>query len=504
MTALPQRSTSERGSSGLDCQERSIISTLLNEFPSEPLPDILTKLLRHAPESFDDSRCGVIAVAIRELNLTGKPVHLLTVREWLDTHSSLDDAGGAMFLGALAVDCVTLDIAGFEAGSVWTAYQTRRTRQLLGEALTEIDRQPDMAGTIANLAAKALAELGSNGQADSLPPILDAAEFLTEKIILPHELIYGVLHQGSKMVLGGGSKTFKTWTLLDLGVAVATGEPWLSFKTAKGRVLFLNFEIQSGFFQQRLHAVAKEKGVTLTKGQIDVWNLRGHATGYNLLLPRIIERVKESGYALIVLDPIYKLYGQTDENSAGEVAQLLNAIEMLTVISRAAVAFGAHYSKGNQAGKEAIDRISGSGVFARDPDSILNFTRHKEKDAFTVESTLRNFKPVEPFVVRWQYPLMRLAPDLDPTALKKPGPEKEHDLLKLLACIKNTTSDKPISISLWATVADVPRETLREYLGPMRQKGWIGTVGNGTKARKFITDIGLKALSKPLGEVVVK
>ena len=29
------------------------------------------------------------------------------------------------------------------------------------------------------------------------------------------------------------------------------------------------------------------------------------------------------------------------------------------------------------------------------------------KDAFTVETTLRNFKPVDPFVVRWQFPLLR-------------------------------------------------------------------------------------------------
>ena len=69
-------------------------------------------------------------------------------------------------------------------------------------------------------------------QADTLPPILDASEFLAEKIATPRELVYGVLHQGSKMVLGGGSKTFKTWTLLDLAVAGACGEPWLSFKTA--------------------------------------------------------------------------------------------------------------------------------------------------------------------------------------------------------------------------------------------------------------------------------
>ena len=280
-------------------------------------------------------------------------------------------------------------------------------------------------------------EVVTETQADTLPPILDAAEFLTEKITLPRELIYGVLHQGSKMVLGGGSKTFKTWTLLDQAVAVATGEPWLSFKTVKGRVLFLNFEIQSGFFQQRLHAVSQEKHVALTKGQIDVWNLRGHATSYTMILPRISKRVKESGYALIVLDPIYKLYGQTDENSAGEVARLLNAIETLAVDTGAAVSFGAHYSKGNQAGTEAIDRISGSGVFARDPDSILNFTRHEEQDAFTVDATLRNFKPIEPFVVRWQYPLMRRDESLDPAKLKQAGGRpKVHTVEKLIGCLK--------------------------------------------------------------------
>lgn len=272
--------------------------------------------------------------------------------------------------------------------------------------------------------------------ADTLPPIVDAAGFLAEKIDLPRELVYGILHKGSKMVLGGGSKTFKTWTLMDLAVAVAAGEPWLSFKTARGRVLYINFEIQAGFFQQRLQAVAKEKHVTLTTGQIEIWNLRGYAASYDLLLPKISERVKDSDYSLIVLDPVYKLYGNTDENSAGAVARLLNAIEGLAVDSGAAIAFGAHYSKGNQAGKEAIDRISGSGVFARDPDTILNFTRHEEEDAFTVEATLRNFKSIEPLVVRWLYPLMRRDESLDPSRLKKPaGRKPEHDPEELLQAL---------------------------------------------------------------------
>lgn len=96
----------------------------------------------------------------------------------------------------------------------------------------------------------------------------------------------------------------------------------------------------------------------------------------------------------------------------------MNDIERLAVKTGAAVAFAAHYSKGNQAAKEAIDRVSGSGVFARDPDSLLMFTKHQEADCFTVEATLRNFPPLDPFVVRWEYPLFHRDSELDPTNLK--------------------------------------------------------------------------------------
>ena len=50
---------------------------------------------------------------------------------------------------------------------------------------------------------------------------------------------------------------------------------------------------------------------------------------------------------------------------------------------RASVA--GHFAKGNASAKGTIDRISGSGVFARDPDSLVVFTRHEEEGAFVVE-----------------------------------------------------------------------------------------------------------------------
>lgn len=40
----------------------------------------------------------------------------------------------------------------------------------------------------------------------------------------PPQIIEGVLHQGCKMILGGTSKSNKSWCLLDLAVTVASGE----------------------------------------------------------------------------------------------------------------------------------------------------------------------------------------------------------------------------------------------------------------------------------------
>jgi hypothetical protein len=269
-----------------------------------------------------------------------------------------------------------------------------------------------------------------------LPEMIDAATFIAEPIEPPAELVEGILHQGSKLVFSGSSKSFKTWCLLDLAISVATGTDWMGRATAQGKVLFLNFEIQPHAWQDRIIAVAKAKGVELQPGQIILWNLRGHAAGFRLLMPRIIQRCRDEGFVLIVLDPIYKLYGGVDENSAGAVAELLNSVEGLATETGAATAFGAHFAKGNASAKEAIDRISGSGVFARDPDSILVFTKHEDDDAFVVDTILRNFAPVASFAVRWEFPLMHRADDLDPSKLKQSGGRKpEHDPDELLALL---------------------------------------------------------------------
>jgi hypothetical protein len=206
------------------------------------------------------------------------------------------------------------------------------------------------------------------------------------------------------------------------------------FETTLAKVLYVNFELPAWAIQKRLREIAKARGISIAPETLTIWNLRGYAAPYQHLLPLIIERAKAQGFGLIILDPSYKLLGDADENSASDIARFLNEIETVTVETGAAVAFSAHFAKGNPSAKEAMDRISGSGVFARDPDSILIFTALKTPDALAVEAVLRTLPPQQSFAIQWQHPVFELAEDLDPADLKetrrtaKPVPSAEQVL----------------------------------------------------------------------------
>ena len=59
-----------------------------------------------------------------------------------------------------------------------------------------------------------------------LPEIMNLRELVEVAPAPPPQIIEGVLHQGCKMILGGTSKSNKSWCLLDLAMSVASGQPW--------------------------------------------------------------------------------------------------------------------------------------------------------------------------------------------------------------------------------------------------------------------------------------
>jgi hypothetical protein len=277
----------------------------------------------------------------------------------------------------------------------------------------------------------------------SFPPLITGSEIRKNHLKLPPSIIHGLLSRGEKAEIAGGSKSFKTYALIDQALSCAAGIDWWGFKTEKTPVIYLNLEIPRAYFEQRVRDVAQARGIVVPD-TFNAWHLRGQ----KLYDPeRWIEFLKYLKTAtgdfqnpLITSDPIYKLLGGRNENAAGDVQTLLEQLEDLVQLVDGANSFGHHYTKGNQSAKEAIDRASGSGVFQRDPDTLLPMTKHEKDDAFVIEPTLRNHPPVKPFVVEWKYPLFVRNSSLDPDALRRPsrpGAQSKYQVEQLADLLAN-------------------------------------------------------------------
>lgn len=185
-------------------------------------------------------------------------------------------------------------------------------------------------------------------------------------------LIDGVLRQGHKMLIAGPSKAGKSFLQIEMCIAIAEGREWLGWRCTQGRVLYVNLELDRASCLHRFRDVYQSLGYKPDNlRNIDIWNLRGKSRPMDKLAPMLIRRAAKKNYIAIVIDPIYKVI-TGDENSADQMANFCNQFDKVCTELGVAVIYCHHHSKGGQGGKKAMDRASGSGVFARDPDAMLD------------------------------------------------------------------------------------------------------------------------------------
>ncbi len=222
---------------------------------------------------------------------------------------------------------------------------------------------------------------------DDLPDPENLAELWNNLPELSPPLIEGVLRQGHKMLLGGPSKAGKSFGLIELSIAIAEGFKWFGFQCTQGRVMYVNLELDRASCLHRLKDVYIAMGAEPKNlDKIDIWNLRGKSIPMDKLAPKLIRRAAKKEYIAIIIDPIYKVI-TGDENSADQMANFCNQFDKVCTELGCAVIYCHHHSKGSQGGKRSMDRVSGSGVFARDPDALLDLTELEITDTLRKQQT---------------------------------------------------------------------------------------------------------------------
>lgn len=285
-------------------------------------------------------------------------------------------------------------------------------------------------------------------------PAINRHEDLPE---LPQELIERVIRRGSKLLVTGASKSGKSFLFIELALAIATGGAWCGMRCAKGKVLYVNLEIQEPQFMNRVYEVMRETGMSGNEipDNFHISNMRGKVSDIESLVEALLQTPNADTYDLVLIDPTYKVQSGS-ENNAEAITEFCGQLDVLVEGLGCTVAYSHHHSKGGQQNKNAEDRASGSGVFARDADAIIDMIEldyesqgaaaayvamHPGAVPFRLEFVLRDFMKHDSIEVWFVHPCHVLDTEgvLRGCEVKRPGTKSstqrreanERDLLWL-------------------------------------------------------------------------
>src|SRR5262249_31531073 len=115
--------------------------------------------------------------------------------------------------------------------------------------------------------------------------------------------------------------------------------------------LYCNLELKRETFGRRVQAIAKTRSIEIDPNRFKHLPLRGKLAGLSVseIVSRIITLTTHFKAAVVILDPIFKLNLEGEENNSRDQTILFNELDRLTTEAGCTVILNDHFSKGNKA-----------------------------------------------------------------------------------------------------------------------------------------------------------
>jgi hypothetical protein len=408
-----------------------------------------------APASFYVPANRAIYEKLIELYAASKPIDIAIVAEELKATPQLEEIGGYTYLTRISERIPTTAGAAYFIEKVRELALLREIIRAATGAVEDCYRYTgpdDLPQLLAKLKEpQDRAEIGLGGW----KPVT-AANAAKTPTPAPPELIAGMLYEGGTLMMSGASKSMKTYTMIHAGLAVASGSEWMGKKTTKRPVVYLNLELQPFAMEKRVREIAAAMRID-APDTFYIVNLRGTLVNIDVVEAQLHRLLGRLNPGLVIIDPHYKISAASgvDENSNDAQGLLLYRLENTICRRGSALMIAHHFSKGDKSQTKAMDRAAGGGALARWPDVIMTLTEHEDEGCVAAEFSLRNFAPIPPFVLRWDYPVWHLAAGADPAKLKKPGRPAKNAPDTLIPMIPRDglTRSELVAKSGWARTA---------------------------------------------------
>lgn len=299
----------------------------------------------------------------------------------------------------------------------------------------------------------------------------------------PDELVEGMLVRGGSSTLYGDSNTGKTFLAVDIGCAVARGEPWMRRRVEKGLVLYVATESPQSV-RQRVAAYKQRWGATLP-GLVIVRTpiiLRGGSMdpGRVIDLARELQRRIGLRCELTILDTRARMAAGANENSAEDMGAVLANVETIRE------ATGSHVMDIHHCGKDAARGARGWSGARAWIDTELEVTADENSGLRCVEFTKQRdlatkgervgfrLEPVTLGLTKWGKPATTcvcVSADAPPKAVKaqKLG-ECEGAILEYLRSIKGGIAKAKVAAYFDGRYN---RANVYRSLGTLATKGFV-------------------------------
>jgi hypothetical protein len=240
-------------------------------------------------------------------------------------------------------------------------------------------------------------------ETDSADPQADLSTFQTsngwepfdladvqDEIIPPTQyLVKPYVSRPGVTIFFGRPKELKSLVVLEMGLHVAGGIPWLAssstsndgIEVKQGRVVWLDLENGTLTMKRRMKAFQSALGMRAVPGQFIVYSFPSPALDLskddNVI--ELIARLQAlGGIDLFIVDHLGQLFLDIDENSPLS-SKIMGAIKRISEICQISICLIHHANKFVKQGGTLADSLRGSGAILANIDSLI-FVKRDEID----------------------------------------------------------------------------------------------------------------------------
>lgn len=341
-------------------------------------PDIAADVLSIcAPETFMHPDTRAIAESIFSLAERREAVDLAGIAHEMKTKATLAEIGGAGTLAGIVMqykDMILTETRLFEAAKELSGEHTKREAvRDIAAVLRDIQEPGADAGMISDKLRGVAAILDGGAQVNQLPfHPLSGDDLLS----LPRPLwrVKDIFPKCGTAVVYGPSRAGKTFSVLDLVLAMAKGEEWFGWKTVSCDIQYICLESVWGL-QGRL------KAWTIDKKKSIPGNIRFIIESFDLGNKQHIKAISSIApkNGVLVIDTLNRAAPGADENSSKDMGLIIKAADDISKAMEGLVILVSH------SGKDATRGLRGHSSLFASLDASIEVGRNGDTRFIKVE-----------------------------------------------------------------------------------------------------------------------